>query len=88
MVLLSINFLIVVIPMLWGLFVAFAEVFEWQSEKAVARPLFPKFGCDIYEDGPLKLRVWGAFKRGYWLALNWVVGLAMLGFVLWLTIQD
>ena len=88
MILLSIIFLLVVIPTLWGLSVAFAEVFVWQSDKAIARQLFPKFGRDIYKGGPLKSRVWSAFKRGYWSAFWWIAGLTVLGLLLWLIFKD
>ncbi len=88
MILLSIISLIVVIPLLWGLLVVIAETFAWQSDKAVAKWLYSKLGRDTYEGGPLRSRTWSAFKRGYWSAFGLVLGLAMLGLVLWFIFRD
>ena len=88
MILLSIIFLFVVIPLLWAILVAFAEVFAWQSDRAAARRLSPKFGRDIYEGGSLGTRVKIAFKRGYWSAFWWIAGLTVLGLLLWLIFKD
>ena len=88
MIFLSIIFLFVVVPTLWGLLVAFAEVFNWQLDKRVARQLSQKFGRDIYEGGLLKSRVWVTFKRGYWQAFGWIGTLVVFGLVLWIIFKD
>ncbi len=78
MILLSIIFLFVVIPLLWAILVVLAEVFAWQSDRGTAKRLSPKFGRDIYEGGSLRARAWSAFKRGYWLVFRWIAGLTAL----------
>ena len=71
MVVLGLIFWLVVVPLFWGLLVAIAEVFIWQSDKATAKRLSPTFGRDIYDSAPLAPRVTGAFKRGCWTAFKW-----------------
>ncbi len=88
MIILSIIFLYVVIPLLWAILVVLAEVFAWESDRSTAKRLSPKFGRDIYEGGSLGARAWSAFKRGYWSAFWWIAGLTVLGLLLWLLFKD
>ena len=88
MILLSIIFLFVVIPLLWAALVALREVLVWQSEHSIAKQLSPKFGREVYQGGSLGSRVWEAFKWGYWSAFYCVAGLAMLGLLLWFIFKD
>ena len=88
MILLSIIFLFVVVPLFWAILVVLAEVFVWQSDRAAAKQLSPKFGRDIYEGGPLGARARSAFKRGYWSAFWWIAGLTVPGLLLWLIFKD
>ena len=78
MIILSIIFLFVVVPLLWAILVMLTEVYSWQLDRGAAKQLSPKFGRDIYEGGPLGARAWTAFKRGYWLVFRWIAGLTAL----------
>ena len=73
-ILLSIIFLVVVIPLLWAILVVLAEVLAWLGDKGFRKPL--------------RARAWRAFKRGYWSAFWWITGLTVLGLLLWLISKD
>ncbi len=73
-ILLSIIFLVVAIPLLWAILVVLAEVHAWLGDKGFRKPL--------------RARAWRAFKRGYWSAFWWIAGLTVPGLLLWLIFKD
>ena len=73
-ILLSIIFLFIVIPLLWAILVVLAKVLAWHGDKGFRKPL--------------GARAWRAFKRGYWSAFWWIAGLTVLGLILWLIFKD
>ncbi len=85
---LTVVFLLIFLPTVWGLLVAIAEIFTWRSDKFIAKQLYKKLGQDMYRGGPLRTRVWRRFKRGYWSAFSWIIGLSTLGLVLWFIFGD
>jgi len=85
---LSVVFLLIFLPTVWGLWVAIAEIFTWRSDKFIAKQLYKKLGQDMYRGGPLRTRVWRRFKRGCWSAFLWIIGLSTLGLILWFIFGD